>query len=1197
MRRIAQGFNSLLLLATLTAAAWAQATEEFIPRRQSKPPGPPLSPQEALARMQVPEGFQVELVAAEPDVVNPVAMTIDARGRFWICESLEYPRREPGPGRDRVKVLEDTDGDGRADKVTIFAEGLNIPSGIAIGHGGVWVANAPDLLFLQDTDGDGKADRREVIVTGFGRTDTHELPNSLTWGPDGWLYGLNGVFNHCHVRYAENNPNYRPDHPGWKFNCAVFRVHPRTRQFELFAEGTSNPWGIALDDRGEMFLSACVIDHLWHITQTGYYHRQAGPYPPHTWKIESIVKHRHQAAAYCGIHYFDSDAYPAKYRNVLYMGNIHGGCINADRLQPAGATYFATPEPDFLTANDVWFMPVIQKTGPDGSLYVLDWYDRYHCYQDANRDPAGVDRLKGRLYRVRYGDTPRAVGLDLESESDQQLLARLAAGNDFLRWTAQRILTERIAAGRSQGETVETLRQIVLDEAKPLVTRHHALWTLGSAGPLPVELHLALLKAKEPSLRAWGVRLAAEVESVVVSGEGTAPRAVARRENNAAARGTVTLQLDPRVREAVAALAGDDDPAVMLQVAIASRRIAGIDAPAVLTKVLSRSGSDELLPRIVWRNLEPLLDQHAEQVLTAIEAQHPATTPALQRVTPFLVDRLLASERGAASLARLLAMYSKLGDTASAQRCLAAVAARVQSGEIRGERLQDFRTALDPVLVKLVADGATSPLYADAALLAATWGNEAGLAAAREIFRSDERPRELRLQALSALIAARDEQLLPTIAQMLKDRRQRILHGPLISSLGRLSHDGVADVVLQSLPSLAEDQQPLAVELLAQRVAWAEKLLQAIADGRLPAGVVNVNQARRIQALQNARLNELLAKHWGTIRNDRNPARERVVQEMRKFIRHNPGDPHRGLAVYNKLCGQCHKLHGQGYDVGPDITVNGRSSFEQLLSNVFDPSLVIGSAYQARNVITTDGRALTGLLAEEGPDYIVLKMQGGKLERLARDQIDEIEISRLSMMPEGVEKQLTPTELADLFALLTLDKPPSDPNATRLAGVYDVQPRETTNPAEFAAIVAEAAPGFTTAASGEGGVALLAEHQGRKAVVRTHPVSQSEPCRLTSKVEVPSEGNPRLRVLVSHHPRGDWQLVAHAGGVKLGERIVGPESAKDGWLTLEFDLSKLAGQTVEIVLENRADDWAWEFAYWGSVDIVTDPPATPAGSE
>ena len=183
------------LVLALAAPFSGFAQDDFIPRRQTKPPGPPLSPADAIKKMTVPEGFQVELVVSEPDLVNPVSMTFDEQGRIWVTESLEYPRSSPGKGRDRVKVLEDTDGDGRVDKTTIFADGLNIPSGIAVGYGGVWVANAPDILFLQDTDGDLKADSREVVVTGFGRTDTHELPNSLTWGPDGFLYGLNGVFN------------------------------------------------------------------------------------------------------------------------------------------------------------------------------------------------------------------------------------------------------------------------------------------------------------------------------------------------------------------------------------------------------------------------------------------------------------------------------------------------------------------------------------------------------------------------------------------------------------------------------------------------------------------------------------------------------------------------------------------------------------------------------------------------------------------------------------------------------------------------------------------------------------------------------------------------------------------------------------------------------------------------------------------
>src|SRR6185437_16496235 len=295
---------SLSLFACLLALG-ARAEDEVLPHGQSRLPGLPLSPSEAIAKMTVPKGFTVELVAGEPDIVNPVAMTFDERGRIWVTESFEYPRREPGPGRDRIKVLEDTDRDGQIDKVTIFAEGLNIPSGIAVGAGGVWVANAPDILFMQDTDGDGRADKQEVVVTGFGRDDTHELPNSLTWGPDGWLYGLNGVFNRSRVQHRGRE---------YDFTCALFRIHPRTRDFELFCEGTSNPWGVAWDREGSAFISACVIDHLWHLTETGYYHRQGGPYPPFTWKLGSIVKHRHQKAAYCGLHFFDSDAYPPEYR-------------------------------------------------------------------------------------------------------------------------------------------------------------------------------------------------------------------------------------------------------------------------------------------------------------------------------------------------------------------------------------------------------------------------------------------------------------------------------------------------------------------------------------------------------------------------------------------------------------------------------------------------------------------------------------------------------------------------------------------------------------------------------------------------------------------------------------------------------------------------------------------------------------------
>jgi glucose/arabinose dehydrogenase len=594
-----RSFCLLTCLLTFTASSWAE--EPFIPRRQSKPPGPPKSPAEAIAAMEVPPGFSVELVASEPDLVNPVAMTIDEKGRFWVCESLEYPRHEPGVGRDRIKVLEDTDRDGKVDKTWIYADGLNIPSGIAVGHGGVWVANAPDILFLQDTDGDGKADKREVVVTGFGRTDTHELPNSLTWGPDGWLYGFNGVFNYSHVKHQGK------EH---KFTCAMFRIHPRTREFELFCEGVSNPWGIAFDPQGNAFVSACVIDHLWHLTETGYYHRQAGAYPPFTWKIESIVDHLHQQRAYCGLTYFDSAAYPEKYRDRLYMGNIHGNCLNVDHLQRNGSTYKSHAEPDFLSANDAWFMPVVQTTGPDGCMYVLDWYDRYHCYQDANRDPEGIDRLKGRLYRIRYQDTPRAEKFDLAAESDDQLIERLHSPNIYFRETAQRLLSERNdAAARGK------LQELVLSDA-PHKPRMHALWALVGGGPLDEAFHEKLLAGDDAAARAWAVRAAGNAKNVA-----------------------------PAISARIAELARDESPDVQLQVVIAAGKLEAVDTIATIVDTLAHCGDDILIPQIGWANLHPRLATESARFLMEVKKHDLKKSPGLAKIMPRVTERILAAQK------------------------------------------------------------------------------------------------------------------------------------------------------------------------------------------------------------------------------------------------------------------------------------------------------------------------------------------------------------------------------------------------------------------------------------------------------------------------------------------------------------------------------------------------------------------------
>jgi putative membrane-bound dehydrogenase-like protein len=956
------------------------------PHGQDKLPGPALTPAEALKKMTVPEGFTVELVAAEPDIVNPVAMCFDEKGRVWITESLEYPRREPGPGRDRVKCIE-IGPDGKASKITTFAEGLNIPSGIAVGHGGVWVANAPDILFYK-IGKDGKAEGKpEVVVSGFGRTDTHELPNSLTWGPDGWLYGWNGVFNYSHVKHRGKE---------YKFTCAIFRIHPKTRAFELFCEGTSNPWGIAVNENGDLFASACVIDHLWHLTESGYYIRQGGPYPPHTWPARSIVKHKHQKAAYCGITWFDSDAYPEKYRGKLFMGNIHGGCINVDSLKRDGSTYFGSTEPDFLTANDQWFMPVVQKVGPDGSLYILDWYDRYHCYQDANRDPKGIDRLNGRLYRVRYKNTPRPASFDRSTEDTAGLLARLKSANVYDRDIAQRLFTERLLNG--QREAVALLEKVVLDGSAPRTQRLHALWSLVGGQALPSAMHAKLLTHEDSTFRAWAVRAAGNAGKV-----------------------------DESVAKGLAEMLGNEkSPDVLVQLAIANNKL-NLGGINTFLALYHRAPDDKLLPHIVWQNMHPLLETQGEAFVAALESGKVGSAGDL---LPRAVERLLAVSKFQPEVMARLYVVTRKQAPGRVGDLLRALIGRIQAGELSAETA----TALGTRLAKpLAEDRASRVLGFDATVLSALFKDAEATKALRVVANEPRQGAEQRLRALDALIAVRDTEALAVARKMLGDIPVSA-RGQVLATLGRIDDDQVAELVLGSYAGLPDDLKPRAIDVLTQRDNWGKALIARVAEKKIAPGAINVNQARRLLSSKDKELVALTSKHWGTLREDRNPEREKVVRDMREILSRTKGDPKRGLAVYKNLCGQCHKLHGEGVEVGPEITLNGRASFDQLLSNTFDPSLIIGPGYNGVTVYDKRGRVLTGLLVEDGPTRIVLKVQGGEQTTVARKAIEKVEYSKLSLMPEGIEKQLKPQELADLFALLCLDKHPDDPKARRIPG-------------------------------------------------------------------------------------------------------------------------------------------------------------------
>ena len=452
---------ALLGVVVLTVPAVAQQ-----PRTAASGPIPG---QEAAKRMKLPEGFTVGLFAAEPDVVQPIAMTIDHRGRLWVVENYSYPVWLGGPrGRDRILIFEDADGDGRFDRRIVFYDkGTNF-TGIELGFGGVWVCATPSLLFFPDRDQDDRPDGEAVVeLDGWDTKAQHNLFNGLRWGPDGWLWGCNGIMSNSQVGRPGTSPDRRVS-----INCGVWRYHPTRKVFEAVAHGTTNPWGLDFDDLGEAFITNCVIPHLFHVVPGAHFQRMYGEdLRPHLYDLmESCADHLHWAGgrwqdsrdgrgktgeaggghAHVGAMIYLGDNWPDSYRNDVFMCNIHGRRINRDHLEHRGSSYVARHENDFLMANDSWFRGLELKYGPDGAVYMTDWYDTGECHEN---DADGAHRENGRIYKIAFG-TPRPVKVDLARESDEALAALHLHHNDWYVRTARRLLSERAAAGATSARHI-----------------------------------------------------------------------------------------------------------------------------------------------------------------------------------------------------------------------------------------------------------------------------------------------------------------------------------------------------------------------------------------------------------------------------------------------------------------------------------------------------------------------------------------------------------------------------------------------------------------------------------------------------------------------------------------------------------------------------------------------------------------------
>lgn len=561
-----------------------------------------LSGKEAAKAMALPAGFEITLAASEPDVVRPISFTIDARGRLWVVEGHTYPvPAEEGKGRDRILIFEDTNGDGTLDKRKVFMEGLNMASGIEVGMGGVWLGAAPYLMFIPtDFENDEPKGEPEILLDGWGLDDTHEVLNNLRWGPDGWLYGVHGVFTHSKV----GKPG-TPEDERTKVNAAVWRYHPTKHEFEVFSQGTSNPWGIDFNDYGHPFITVCVIPHMYHVIQGARYERQGGEhFNPYTYDdIKTIVDHRHylgdrgphagnfRSAAAGGGHahagamiYLGGDTWPEEYRNTIFMNNINGAIMNNDQLTREGSGYVASHRKDFIIMNDSWSQWLNFKYDASGSVYVIDWYDQNQCHSP---NPDVHDKTLGRIFKISHkNDT--WVQEDLYKASDMELVNYQLHSNDWYVRQARTILQER----GGNPEIYIALKKII-NENPDITKRLRALWTLQVTNGLDENYVNELLGNQDEYMRSWAVQLA--MEDKKVSDE------------------TLQLFVD---------MAKDEDSAlVRLYLASAMQRMEESKRWEVLGALLQREEDvdDHNLPLMLWYAAEPMTELDAERVLDLAE--------------------------------------------------------------------------------------------------------------------------------------------------------------------------------------------------------------------------------------------------------------------------------------------------------------------------------------------------------------------------------------------------------------------------------------------------------------------------------------------------------------------------------------------------------------------------------------------------
>lgn len=971
-----------------TAALWAIAQREG---REATF----LTADQAVAAMTTIDGYQVNAWAAEPMIGQPMAFCWDDRGRLWVAENRDYESRVAGfsnSGKSRILILEDTDRDGVADSSKVFLEGIVFPSAIAVGLGGLFVGAPPNLLFVPDRDGDDRADVAdiEVRLTGWGIRDRHETINSLHWGPDGWLYGLQGYATPSKIRkpvgkgrlYAHNDP-FPEDllaGDGVDLDGGVWRYHPTKDRFEVVAHGFSNPWGIDHDAKGQLLISACVIPHLWHVVPGGIYQRQGGQhFNPYVYAdIQTIADHRHRSA-HGGARVYLSDAFAPSQQGRIFMANIHEHAVLSDVLVRKGSGFTAHHGDDFMLANNAQWIGFSLEIGPEGALYVLDWHDADICGQ------AVLHQETGRIFRVtpkqsRAASWPGRYD-DLRQLTDAALVDLQTSVSVWHARRARGILQHRAATGALEADTHGALRQLFRAATNP-DWRLRAVWALHVTGGWTAAALIEALRDRDEHVRAWAVQLLVEDQ---------APSRQALAEFARLAR-------------------ADRSPVVRLYLASALQRLP-LDArwPIATELILhAEDAADHNLPTMIWLGVEPLVAGAPTQALTHAGAS---------RIP--LVARHVA--RRAVDAGALEAVVAAIASDPAAQRDL----------------LQGLGDGLDGRFDVAAPAGWTelsarlSRAGPEIARLAESVARQFGdTAAARRNLAAvgdSGAPAEERRRALQRLTAERRPQLAAALPAALDDPALRL---DAIRAVAAFDDQALGARLIERYASFNAAEKTEAVQTLASRRRYGRQLTDALASGVVPRRDVPAHVARQLLRVVGASFTDV----WGAVESsaveDSTFVRYRGMLSEESLSRANPRD---GQAVFQRTCGACHTMFGEGGRLGPDLTGANRGNIDYLLFNVLNPNGEVQDAYKMVVVSTRDGRTLSGNVVAESERQITLAMAGREPLSVSKADILTREVTAVSMMPPGLFDVLTDQEVLDLVAYLRTVEPqrsqPKTPSA------------------------------------------------------------------------------------------------------------------------------------------------------------------------